>query len=63
MLPPVASAGTSVDGNACAGDPAGLIRREESDYIRDILRLADALQRLHIQRDLTAGFRLGEVRR
>lgn len=53
--------GTSINGNDCAGYPAGVIRTEKSNHVRDVRRLADSLQRLHAERDASARFGLGEI--
>src|ERR1700759_766679 len=52
----------AIDGNGGTGDPPCTVGRDKSDDIGDILRLADALQRLHAQRDLASRFGLREVR-
>jgi hypothetical protein len=51
----------AVDSNRIAGDPAGVVGCEESDDPSDIIRLGDALQGLHPQRDIATRIRLREV--
>src|ERR1700738_4213500 len=45
-----------------AADPPGIFRCQEGDGATDIVRLRQTLERLHAQRKVAAGVRLGEVR-
>jgi hypothetical protein len=45
-----------------ASDPAGVFGREEGNDAADIVRLCKTLERLHAERQVAAGLRLGEVR-
>jgi hypothetical protein len=43
-------------------DPAGCVRGQEGNHIRDVVRFANPLQCLHSKREITTGPRFGEVR-
>jgi hypothetical protein len=45
-----------------AGDPARIFGREEGNDATDIVRLCKTLERLHAERQVAAGVRLGKVR-
>jgi hypothetical protein len=45
-----------------AGDPAGVVGGEEGDHAADVVRLGEALQGLHAEREIPARIGLGEVR-
>src|SRR5271156_2806537 len=53
---------TAIDGNTGARDPARRIGRHKSDYVGNILGLAESLQCLHAQRDLASRFCFREIR-
>ena len=53
---------SAVDWNIGSRDPACPIGRQESNHVGNVLGLADSLQRLHSQRDLTSCFCLCKIR-
>src|ERR1700688_1244499 len=53
---------SAIDGDAGSHYPAGCVRREESDDVRDIFRLANSFQCLHPERGLPTCLSLCEVR-
>ena len=54
--------GPTVHGNTGSSNPAGTIGGEECDYIGDIIWFTDSLERLHVEYEIAARFRLSEIR-
>src|SRR3984893_12984831 len=51
----------AIDPDRVAGDPAGVVGGEEGDHAADVIRLGEALQGLHAEREIPARLRLREV--
>ena len=54
--------GAAIDVDGVAGDPSGVVGGEEGDHAADVVRLGEALQGLHAEREFPARIGLGEVR-